>query len=223
MVRDERFDISFEKVIETAGRYENTGYNRSYLQVYERSLRDKIIDVPDSDSVYRLIKFVNSWRNRTRYSILPELLAVLSQNTERNATLRQVRLESPSLDDVSLQTVQTIFEELCRVGYFGPTGASKFLGIIHPQLCVMWDEPIRDAYGYRTNSKGKVPKYSDFLLQMRELALKVLEDAAKQHEIFDPASYISEKYNLNPPFNLATFVNHYVWVTFTLPLQKKSI
>ena len=109
---------------------------------------------------------------------------------------------------------------MCEVKHFGPTGASKFLGIIHPQLCVMWDRPIRDFLGY--NKYGKIPDYSDFLRQMRVLALEVMDDASKRHEIVDPAAYISRKGRYDPPFTLATLVNHFVWVTITLPLQKKS-
>lgn len=221
MAGDERFNITFDKVAKAACLYNKTGYNRSYLEVYDGSFRDQLIAEPDEDSVRRLIKFVNSWRNRTPYTTLPELLTVLCKNTAKNASLRGVWLDSLMPDHSGLPTVQAIFEQLCRVEGFGATGASKFLGIIHPQLCVMWDGPIRKAYKYNTYGK-KIPNYSDFLGKMRILALEVLKDADKRHGIADPADYISDKYGFKPRFTLATLVNHYVWVTFTLPLQKKK-
>ena len=220
MANSNMLDIAFDKVARASFRYNEMGYNRSYFQVYQHALRERLITDPDCQSVHSLVKFVNSWSNRTRYSTMPELLSILRRNTESNASLRTERLESPILRDSGLETVQAIFEDLCSVKHFGPTGASKFLGIIHPQLCVMWDEPIRKVLGY--NKHGKVPSYSDFLRQMRILALEVSDDAAKRHGIADPAENISRKYGFDPPLTLATLVNHFVWVTITLPLQKKS-
>ena len=217
---DNSFYITFDRVARATCIYNKMGYNRSYLQVYKQTFREKLISEPESDSVRSLVKFVNSWSNRTRYCTLPDLLAVLRGNTARNASLRKEQLESPDLRASSLETVQAIFEDLCNVKYFGPTGASKFLGIIHPQLCVMWDEPIRKELGYA--NYGEIPNYSAYLQQMRGLSLEVLEDAVNRHGIVAPADYISQKQGYDPPFTLATLVNHYVWVNITLPLQKKS-
>ena len=214
---DERFDITFEKVIDAACVYNGTGYNSSYMQVYKKDLRERLIVDPDAESVKQLIEFVNSWRNRTPHRLLPELLEVFTRNTGGNAALQGVDLESSALDDAKLKTVQHIFEELCSVPGFGATGASKFLGIVHPQLCVMWDIPIREAYGCRWS---KVPRYSGFLRQAQVLAKKVMDDATKNHGIVNPADCISDMLDIRPHFTLATFINHYLWVTFTIPVRK---
>ena len=81
----------------------------------------------------------------------------------------------------------------------------------------MWDVPIRQASGYRE----KAPDYADYLVKMRALALKVVADARRRC-IADPATHISSKVGFEPPFTLATLINHYVWVNITLPLQKRN-
>ena len=218
MVVPEICGITLEKVKSAARTYDDMGYNCSYKKVYNPpDFRKKLASDPDEDSVHKLIKFVNSWSNRTRYSTRPHLHKVLCKNAGRNSALRKVSLEDPYLDEGSLKKIQCVFDELCKVKYFGPTGASKFLGIIQPQLCVMWDEPIRKWLGYG----GKRPRYSVFLKDMRKLALDVRADA-KSRGVDDPAGCISRKLGLDPPFTLATFINHYVWVNITLPLQKKT-
>ena len=214
---DQLSRVTLAKVEKAAVKYHSRGYNSTYEEVYKACFREKLIGDPDRDSVHRLTKFVNSWSNRTRYSTLPHLEAVLSSHTKTNAQLRDVRLEGDILDSESLIAVQQVFDELSSVKHFGPTGASKFLGVIQPQLCVMWDVPIRNVYGYRE----KAPDYADYLVRMRKLALKVLADAGK-HGIADPASHISHKVGFTEPFTLATLINHYVWVNITMPLQKRN-
>ena len=214
---DQLSRITLAKVQKAEVKYHSRGYNNSYEQVYKTCFRDKLIADPDRDSVYKLTKFVNSWSNRTRYSTLPHLEAVLHSHTKTNDQLRDVRLEGDSLDTNSLTAVQQVFEGLSGVKHFGPTGASKFLGVIQPQLCVMWDVPIRQAYGYNE----KAPDYADYLVKMRKLALKVLVDAGKRG-IADPATHISSRVGFDVPFTLATLINHYVWVNITMPLQKRN-
>lgn len=209
--------VTLAKVEKAEVKYHSRGYNTSYEEVYKTCFRDKLIADPDRDAVLKLTKFVNSWSNRTRYSTLPELEAVLFQHTETNALLRDVRLEGDNMDSCSLDAVQEVFGELSSVKHFGPTGASKFLGVIQPQLCVMWDVPIRKVYGY----SEKAPDYADYLVKMRKLALKVLSDAGKRG-ISNPAEHISQNVGFDKPFTLATLINHYVWVNITMPLQKRN-
>ena len=209
--------VTLAKVEKAEVKYHSRGYNTSYEEVYKTCFRDKLIADPDADSVLKLTKFVNSWSNRTRYSTLPELEGVLCSHKKTNALLRDVRLEGDSLEGDSLAAVQQVFEGLRSVKHFGPTGASKFLGVIHPQLCVMWDVPIRKVYGYN----GKAPDYADYLVKMRKLALKVLAEAGKRG-IANPAAHISRKVGFAVPFTLATLINHYVWVNITMPLQKRN-
>lgn len=209
--------VTLAKVEKAEVKYHSRGYNTSYEEVYKTCFRDKLIADPDSESVLKLTKFVNSWSNRTRYSTLPELERVLYGHTRTNAELRDVRLEGDNLDSCSLDAVQEVFEGLSSVKHFGPTGASKFLGVIQPQLCVMWDVPIRKVYGY----SEKAPDYADYLVKMRKLALKVQSEAGERG-ISNPAEHISRKVGFVVPFTLATLINHYVWVNITMPLQKRN-
>ncbi len=209
--------VTLAKVQKAEVKYHSRGYNTSYEEVYKTCFRDKLIADPDADSVLKLTKFVNSWSNRTRYTTLPELEDVLCSHKGINALLRDVRLEGDTLEGDCLGAVQQVFEGLSRVKHFGPTGASKFLGVIQPQLCVMWDVPIRKVYGY----SDKTPDYADYLVKMRKLALKVLADAGKRG-IANPAAHISHNVGFDKPFTLATLINHYVWVNITMPLQKRN-
>jgi len=215
---DQLSRVTLAKVEKAETKYHSRGYNRTYEEVYKACFRERLITNPDKDSVLRLTKFVNSWSNRTRYSTLPHLEAALSSHTKTNDQLRDVRLEGESLDSGSLAAVQSVFQELSSVKHFGPTGASKFLGVIQPQLCVMWDVPIRKVYRY----SEKAPDYADYLVKMRKLALRVLADAGRR-DIADPAAHISRNVGFEVPFTLATLINHYVWVNVTMPLQKRNI
>ena len=214
---DQLSRVTLAKVEKAEAKYHARGYNSTYEEVYKACFRERLITNPDKDSVLRLTKFVNSWSNRTRYSTLPHLEAVLSSHTKTNDHLRDVRLEGDSLDSGSLDAVQSVFQELSSVKHFGPTGASKFLGVIQPQLCVMWDVPIRKVYGY----SEKAPDYADYLVKMRKLALRVLADAGRRG-ITDPADNISKKIGFRVSYTLATLINHYVWVNVTMPLQKRN-
>ena len=209
--------LTLEKLLKAARKYHDTGYNRSYIQIYAQGVRETLLCYPTEDSVQKLIRFTNSWRNRTPHSALPSLTKVLRRNVGKNERLRDAALEDTCLDDASLETVQNVFEDLCAVRDFGPTGASKFLGIIQPQLCVMWDDPIRKTLDFT----GKTPRYAEYLLSMRDLAMCALTDSVNRG-IAKPEEYISRRLGLSPYFTLATFVNHYVWVNITLPLRKKN-
>ncbi len=209
--------VTLAKVEKAAAKYHARGYNTTYEEVYDPAFREKLLSDPDEQAVLKLTRFVNSWSNRTRYSTLPQLQEVLCGNTENNSLLRDVSLEGRELDPRCLVAVQKVFDDLRNVKHFGPTGASKFLGVIQPQLCVMWDVPIRQVYKY----SQKAPDYADYLVKMRKLALKVMADA-RERDISDPAAHISRKVGFATPFTLATLINHYVWVNITMPLQKKS-
>ena len=217
MVVPEISGATLDKVAYAARKYHDTGYNDSYFRAYAPALRERLLCDPDDGSVRELIKFVNSWRNRTPQTALPDLVEVLRRNVGQNQRLKDAVLEDPSLDEARLELVQRVFEDLCTVERFGPTGASKFLGIIQPQLCVMWDGPIRRALGYT----GDTPRYSTYLLHMRRLAIGVLKDS-ESRDIARPAEHISRTLGISPYFTLATFINHYVWVNITLPLRKKN-
>ena len=192
-------DITFCKTLAAAKKYQETGYNSAFQKVYSSALRNKLIDDPDELEVKKLIKFTNQLKNRTPENTLPDLLVILQENTKRNAHLRDVCLDDDPSDDSKLEEVQRVFEDLCSVHSFGPTGASKFLGAILPKLCVMWDKDIRESCGERSSKK---PRYDLFLQKVHCLALEVVQDAKLNHGIDDPARYISEQLGITPPFSL---------------------
>lgn len=212
MAIEEKHGITFCQVLAAARRYDQeVRYKHAYSKA-RAAFREKSISDLDEESVGKLRWFANQWRNRTPPGILPELFAVLVGETQRLSLLRDIALETPDLEESALAEVQVIFNSLCNVQGFGPTGASKFLGILLPKLCVMWDNSIQQAYGERWRN---VPRYSHFLQKVRRLALVVVEDAKQNHGVDDPSAYISWKLDISPPFTLATFINHYLWLTIT--------
>jgi hypothetical protein len=57
-------------------------------------------------------------------------------------------LQLGQLSEVNLIPVRGGFEELDSAPHLGATGVSKTLSLLRPKVFVMWDGPIREAYGF---------------------------------------------------------------------------
>ena len=88
-----------------------------------------------------------------------------------------VHLDKADLDKLenSIKFVYRKFKD--KLGY---TGASKALHVLFPKLFVMWDSKIRKGYNY---SKGDENEYFEFLKEMQNQILLVLEEYAKSEGI----------------------------------------
>ena len=205
---DERFDITFDKVILAADIYftkpEYQKYWRAYAEVDSVEFRSRLVNCPDQATIEQVRTFLNRWSTRAPAAVCSKILEVFEANREEIDALSAVKLESPALDEATLETVDDVFSELCRIYRFGPTGASKTLGVLNPSLFVMWDWPIRKAY-----KCGTKPSYSKFLTRMREAAHRVMATSGAT----SPGEYVRRKYGFS--FPLSNFITYYIWLTFT--------
>lgn len=208
MVPDERFDITCDKVILAAdlyfGKPEYQKYWRAFAEVDSVAFRRRLVCCPDAAAIEQVRTFLNRWSTRAPNTVGPEILRVFQANPAEIAAVSDVLLESPALDSAKLEIVQRIFAELCGIYRLGPTGASKVLGALNPGLFVMWDAPIRKAYGCSYK-----PSYAQFLTRMWAAACRVRETSGAA----SPAEYVLAKYGFS--FPLSNFINYYVWLTFT--------
>ena len=205
---DERFDITCDKVILAADLYftkpEYQKYWRAFAEVDSPAFRRRLVQCPDAAAIEQVRTFLNRWSTRAPEMVCPEILRVFQANPAEIAAVSNVLLESPAVDQARLEIVQRIFAELCGIYRLGPTGASKVLGALNPGLFIMWDAPIRKAYGctYR-------PSYAQFLTWMRAAAGRVRETSGAA----SPTEYVLAKYGFS--FPLSNFINYYLWLTFT--------
>ena len=206
---DARFDLTFDKVILAADLYftkpEYQKYWRAYAEVDSVAFRSRLVNSPDPAAIEQVRTFLNRWSTRAPAAVCPKILEVFQANRSEMAALSTVKLESPALDAAILKTVDAVFTELCRIDRFGPTGASKTLGVLNPGLFVMWDDPIRKAYQCGSTK----PSYSKFLTRMQAAAHRVIATSGAT----SPGEYVRGKYGFS--FPLSNFINYYVWVTFT--------
>ena len=214
---DHRFDITFDKVSRAAEIYfvEKAGKYRRYWNAYQKvncpALRDKLLYDPNEDSLNRVIGFLNNWRCRLSYeSFRPVLLNALDSNLDDISFVCDGNLQSCHQDKLKMRVVQGVFLNFLAGQGIGPTVASKILGILNPDLFVMWDGPIQEEYGYRYRSK---PDYSRFIVKMGEEAQRVVESCGSG----DPVGELSVRYGerFGGPFPLSSLINYYLWLTFT--------
>ncbi len=90
----------------------------------------------------------------------------------RNAVAKGIPMMEPlkgkdfktvNLDEIkpAVKEIYSLFSKVDGVEY---TGASKAMHLLNPKLFVMWDQPIREHYGYATDENG----YFNFQKKMQD-------------------------------------------------------
>ncbi len=126
----------------------------------------------DYDSI---IIFLRKWNPRVRFS-KPRLKSMLESSEEQLSKLSHEHLLNTNLRLIRPQII-TLFERFSKVLKY--TGAAKALHILAPNLLVMWDAKIREAYGCAPNGEG----YYNFHLRMQEELRELVESYAKETSI----------------------------------------
>ena len=171
MDSNERFNITYDKLVAAADIYSNEKerkyrpYRTAYVGVDSNKFRDKLVHRPDMDSVEEVRAFLASWRSRTSSEVCGPLIGVLKENAADTSDLSRLVLESSYLSGLNSDKIHRVYGDICSIKGLGHTTASKILGVLNPQLFVMWDEPVRKVDG---------GSYLYFLLLMQKEALKVL-------------------------------------------------
>jgi len=201
---------------------------RAYISIYrDTKFRWSLVHEPAkvslSDIRDKLIAgFLNKWR--TRFPNNDESAAAIRNTLAKRASLLE-KLDVLRIDDVDFcrtiaidgsnvlisDAIANIFDGLAWAYGFNTTMAAKVMGVLNPQLCVMWDNSIALHYGASFNGKG----YMDFLRKMQILAQSCLSDFAKRCRGANLATHLSQRLGYTPPLTLAKYLDEYNWITIT--------
>jgi hypothetical protein len=123
--------------------------------------------------------------------------------------------------DISNKEIVDIFQNARKSEGLGPTGVSKVLSILNPQLFVMWDKEICDHYHSLHRMRGQYHQkasgecYFEFLKDMQHEANEFITYSSKE-EIENGLCEIS---GYNKP--IAKALDEFNYMIYTIP-EKKS-
>lgn len=197
-----------------------------------------------------LIEFLNKWKTRVekpeksakalakQIEISRDDLDSLGQFSIRNVDLETVGGPSTPV----LHAIENCYGSIRKSGHrVGPTATAKILHILHPDLFVMWDNPIL-LYFWK-KSRGKVSDsgagYCEYLRIMQQSANHITQEFEKA-ELYPvplsgvfPENYLSTQLQYRHAKTMAKYLDEYYWVTQThfkkieLPpkwyLEKKAV
>ncbi|MEM3661097.1 MAG: hypothetical protein QXU11_12030 [Thermoproteota archaeon] len=146
--------------------------------------------------------------NAARFQRLPQEVKNSLEKDIREAyekTEEELRkLERKSLLNLDLadnglkKSIESIFSEFSSKNSIGFTGASKILHVLNPDVFMMWDTSIRDAY-HELHNKGHKKAdpecYLEFLKQSQDIIAvlnKSTEDLWKEHLEFLDKNLVKE-------------------------------
>jgi hypothetical protein len=96
----------------------------------------------------------------------------------------------------------------------GPTATSKVLFALRPKALMPWDEAMRKYFGY----SGSPQSYSDYLVEIRDLALHIGDLCMKKGFRIDDLPRRLGRRNST----VLELVNEYIWVTVTSEIELPS-
>jgi hypothetical protein len=125
--------------------------------------------------------------------IIPDLLEFLGTSEKEMNGLRHTKLGRVTDDE--LQIVSQVFGKLSKFESVGTTGAAKALNLLFPEVFVMWDTHIREAYhdffhlhNNEIHVNGDSTCYASFMRTNNEIASILLpyeEKLKRQHPVFE--------------------------------------
>ena len=179
--------ITYKELFEAAEIFEEDPEVRSDDWILARKFVDwkNLHNLSTEDVKLRIIGFLNSWHCHLPVS---DKLAERIKEVYKKSILFLNALDSETLEDINLEEKKNIdgneytnqeimykvFTTFCATGHnFRGVAASKVLSLINPNLFVIWDTSIADAYGLRGASTPYVrdEQYvSKFIPKMKEIA-----------------------------------------------------
>jgi hypothetical protein len=194
--------------------------NDTFLEI----LRYHPGDLDVNEIRFVLIEFLNKWGCRLRN------YDNLTAENLRNCIVR-IHPELLVTQDFSILTfnfeivenregIERIFNSFWFYGSqiaknFGPTATSKVLHIINPDLFVMWDDAIRLDYWIQNNEiidSGR--GYCFFLIETKRIAVRLVDECRERFNVTNPALWLSERLNINPPHPLTKFIDEFNWLAY---------
>ena len=224
-------EITHEELFQAAEIFEDDTDAASDSWIRTRRFVDwkNLHNLPTNEVKRRIIGFLNEWhcrlpsterlaeRIKEAYRLtIPFLRAV------ENETLEDFQFDKKKVingkEYTNREILQKVFSEFCKIGHnFRGVAASKLLSLINPNLFVMWDTPICEAYGIRSPSEPYlrdeqyVPK---FFPLMKQKANGVIDSYVKEKKCSRRESIeaINSFRKWRP---LAKLLDEYNWATYS--------
>lgn len=202
--------------------------------VFCNALRTNRSSLQPSDVREKLVKnFLNRWKTRVKNSddkpakalakqieISRDDLNILSQFSIRNVNLGTG--DDPS--SPATHAIENCYVSVRKSGYhIGATATAKILHILHPDLFVMWDNPILSCFmeQYPGKVKDSGRGYCEYLRLMQQVAGQVTQDF-KKAELYPaplpgamPEDYLSTQLQYRHAKTMAKYLDEYYWVLVT--------
>jgi len=212
----------------------------AYLSIYADSrFRESLVfdpaNVSPEEVCDKLIGgFLNRWRSRfpNRQESASAVLGAIQQVSPFIQATRNLRIENVNFDNsinvnsnyISVSdAIELIFNKIAHCYGNRTTAGAKILGVLNPDLFVMWDDSIALHYVSGCPNVFTGQGYAFFLREMQNAAHLCQDDfdAIIGHQ--DMALYLSNKLGLNLPLPLAKFLDEYNWITISqrIPLPPK--
>jgi len=212
----------------------------AYLSIYADSrFRESLVfdpaNVSPKEVCDKLIGgFLNRWRSRfpNRQESASAVLGAIQQVSPFIQATRNLRIENVNFDNsVNVNTnhisvsdaIELIFNKIAHCYGNRTTAGAKILGVLNPDLFVMWDDSI--ALHYVSGCPGVFTGqgYAFFLREMQSAAHLCQDDFDAKIGHQDMALYLSNKLGLNLPLPLAKYLDEYNWITISqrIPLPPK--
>jgi hypothetical protein len=204
----------------------------AYMSIYaDTKFRESLVfdpaNVSPKEVCDKLIGgFLNRWRSRfpNRQESASAVLVALQQVSPFIQATRGLRIENVIFNDsikvndnyISVSdAIELIFNTIANCYGNRTTAGAKILGVLNPDLFVMWDDSI--ALHYVSSCPGVFTGqgYAFFLREMQNGAHLCQDDFRSKIGHQDMASYLSDKLGLNPPLPLAKYLDEYNWITIT--------
>jgi len=205
--------MEFEKFIKVVREFEEEYGFADVLYLEAIKKLEKVRENPqelDERTAKRIIRpFLVNWgrmgRNveREDFDWLRLIKAIKNQRENLG------KLKKESLIGVQLENVSSIIEEVyngTKVKNLGPTGISKILHLLNPELFMMWDDDIRKKISKKP-LKGSSKGYWNFLKWIKH----ELIEATEGHIIEEIRNKIGGEYIDGK--TLAKLADEYCWLT----------
>jgi len=179
--------------------------------------------------------FLNKWRSRfpNNSESGSAILSTISRLSPYLQKLIGCDIESVNFDDnihtkdvedTIFNCVTCIFNAVANCYGFRTTVGAKILGIINPNLFVIWDNEIAYHYGLKLfkDSPGNIYSgegYVTFLKEMQRIARLFLSDYQNRFGKRDLTEFLSLRLHLNPIMPLAKFIDEFNWITITKKIE----
>lgn len=209
----------------------------AYMTIFsDKQFREDLVFHPErvshEDIQDKLIGgFLNKWRSRfpNDKESGTAILSTIGRLSPSLQVLNKYDIERVNFDDeitvgnlkgTIFQCITYVFEAIRDCYGFRTTAGAKILGILNPNLFVMWDDEIAYKYGleFVRDNRGHIYSgegYATFLRKMQEIARVFVSDFQSQFSMEDAAMFLSKRLRITPAVPLAKFIDEYNWITIT--------